>query len=66
MVICLNTLENQNTKIKIMGDSIKKWEEIRETKKIISEGHKTQAYQILVEYPEEAILEAARILLSGK
>lgn len=49
-----------------MGDSIKKWEEMRETKKIISEGHKTQAYQILVEYPEEAILEAARILLSGK
>ena len=33
---------------------------------IVSEGHKTQAYNILVEYPEEAILEAARILKSGK
>lgn len=29
---------------------------------IVSEGHKKQAYNILVEYPEEAIIEAARIL----
>lgn len=29
---------------------------------IVSEGHKKQAYQILIDYPEEAILEAARIL----
>lgn len=28
---------------------------------IVSEGTKKQAYQILVEYPKEAILEAARI-----
>lgn len=34
--------------------------------RIVSEGHKKQAYQILVEYPEEAILEAARILKVGK
>ena len=33
---------------------------------IISEGHKKLAYNILVEYPEEAILEAARILKNGK
>ena len=29
---------------------------------IVSEGHLKQAYQILIDYPEEAILEAARIL----
>lgn len=29
---------------------------------IVSEGHKKLAYQILTEYPVEAILEAARIL----
>lgn len=34
--------------------------------KIISEGHKKQAYQILIEHPEEAILEAARIIKSGE
>lgn len=56
-----------------MSDSITKWfeqEEERKSKpyfnkvasKIVSEGHKKQAYQILVEYSEEAILEAARIL----
>lgn len=33
---------------------------------IVSEGHKKQAYQILVQFPEEAILEAARILKVGK
>lgn len=33
---------------------------------IVSEGHKKQAFNILVEYPEQAILEAARILRSGK
>jgi hypothetical protein len=49
-----------------MSDSIKKWHETSEehVNRIISEGHKTQAYQILVEYPKEAILEAARILRS--
>ena len=53
-----------------MSDSIKKWHEMNEetqewhakAKKFISEGHKEQAYRILVEYPEESILEAARIL----
>lgn len=33
---------------------------------IVSEGHKKLAYSILIEYPEESILEAARILNSGK
>ena len=33
---------------------------------IVSEGHKQLAYQILVEYPQEAILEASRILTVGK
>ena len=33
---------------------------------IISEGTKKQAYNILIEYPEDAILEAARILKNGK
>lgn len=33
---------------------------------VVSEGYKKQAYQILVEYPQEAILEAARILKVGK
>jgi hypothetical protein len=32
---------------------------------ILSEGHKKLAYQILIEYPEESILEAARILKVG-
>jgi len=32
----------------------------------ISEGHKKQAYRILLEFPEESIIEAARILKSGK
>lgn len=52
-----------------MSDLIKKWYETNEEplreNKIVSEGHKTQAYQILVEYPKEAILEAARILRSA-
>lgn len=34
--------------------------------KFVSEGHKKQAYRILIEYPEQAILEAARILNSGE
>ena len=34
--------------------------------KLVSEGHKKQAYNILVEYPEEAILEAARIIKVGE
>lgn len=65
-----------------MGDSIKKYYEMVEDgliedgiikpkferlqNRIVSEGHKKQAYQILVEYPEEAILEAARILTNGR
>jgi hypothetical protein len=35
-------------------------------KSIVSEGTKQQAYNILVEYPKEAILEAARILKVGE
>lgn len=34
------------------------------TTPIVSEGYKKQAYQILIDYPEESILEAARILKS--
>lgn len=65
-----------------MSDSIKKYWELVEdgvinpdenttqwhlkSRKVVSEGHKRQAYNILVEYPEEAILEAARILKNGK
>ena len=60
-----------------MSDSITKWYEMQDslgekrpykpyTKRLISEGHKKQAYNILVEYPEEAILEAARILRDGE
>lgn len=41
------------------GSSIYEKEVIRQP--IVSEGHKKLAYQILTEYPEEAILEAARI-----
>ncbi len=41
------------------GTSIYEREVIKEP--IISEGHKKQAYQILIDYPKEAILEAARI-----
>jgi hypothetical protein len=64
-----------------MSDSIKKYWELVEdgvinpdenttqwhlkSRKVVSEGHKRQAYNILVEYPEEAILEAARILKNG-
>jgi len=42
------------------GTSIYEREVIKQP--IISEGHKKQAYQILIDYPEQAILEAARIL----
>ena len=61
-----------------MSDSVKKYYEMLEESgvnkpsfqkintQIVSEGHKKQAYQILVEFPEEAILEAARILKVGK
>lgn len=58
-----------------MSDSVSKWYDMQDelsTKgiarlenKVVSEGHKKQAYNILVEYPEEAILEAARILKNG-
>lgn len=41
------------------GSSIYEKEVIRQP--IVSEGHKKLAYQILTEYPVEAILEAARI-----
>lgn len=46
------------------GSSIYEKETIKEP--IISEGVKKQAYNILIEFPEEAILEAARILRNGK
>mgnify|MGYP001103997979 CR=1 FL=1 len=57
-----------------MSDSVTKWHEMHDetevwhakAKQFISEGHKEQAYRILVEYPEEAILEAARIIKVGK
>ena len=60
-----------------MSDSVSKWHEMQEdkgnirlykpyTNRLISEGHKKQAYNILVEYPTEAILEAARIIESSK
>lgn len=60
-----------------MSDSVSKWYEMNEEReykpyfkrlenRIISEGHKKQAYNILVEYPKEAILEAARILRDGE
>lgn len=64
-----------------MSDSVSKWYDMQEdleqvrvykpyfkklVNRIVSEGHKKQAYNILVEYPEEAILEAARILKSGE
>lgn len=58
-----------------MSDSVKKYFEMVEDglikdetvapkleNYIVSEGDKKQAYNILVEYPEAAILEAARIL----
>lgn len=45
------------------GTSIYEREVIKEP--IVSEGHKKQAYQILIDYPKEAILEAARILKVG-
>jgi len=57
-----------------MSDSVTKWHEMNDdtevwhakAKKFISEGHKEQAYRILVEYPKESILEAARILRDGE
>ena len=62
-----------------MSDTISKyWEMVEDGKidkdfafkkrapRIISEGDLQAAYRILVEFPEEAILEAARILRSGK
>lgn len=33
---------------------------------LVSEGYKKQAYQILIDYQKEAILEAARILKVGE
>jgi len=63
-----------------MSDSVKKYYEMVEdglieekepTKPninnyIVSEGAKQEAYTILVTYREESILEAARILKSGR
>ena len=46
------------------GSSVYERETIKEP--IISEGIKKQAYNILIKYPEEAIIEAARILRNGK
>lgn len=40
-------------------------EVIKVTEPIVSEGHKKQAYQILIDYPKEAIFEAARIAKSS-
>ena len=60
-----------------MSDSVTKYYEMMEEgqdtrpafkenqSKIVSEGAIKQAYQILIDYPEEAILEAARILKVG-
>jgi hypothetical protein len=55
-----------------MSDSVKKWYEMQEeennevervtSSSILSEGMKKEAYSILVNHHEEAILEAARIL----
>ena len=60
-----------------MSDSISKWYETNEdlpkvrlhkpyTNRLISEGHRKEAYGILVEHSSEAILEAARILRDGE
>lgn len=43
-----------------LGGDISKREIIKHPS--VSEGHKKQAHQILIDYPSEAILEAARIL----
>jgi len=43
------------------GGDISEKEVIKVSEPIISEGHKKQAYQILIDYPKQAILEAARI-----
>ena len=56
-----------------MSDTVTKWHEMNDeteiwhakAKHFVSEGHKQQAYRILVEYPKEAILEAARIIENG-
>ena len=60
-----------------MSDSISKWYEMQDnlgegrpykpfTQKFVSEGHKKEAYNILVNYSTEAILEAARIVKDGE
>ena len=61
--------ESKNTNQKVMSDSIKKWHEMVldgtanvESRKDI----KSLAYQILIEFPEEAIETAYRILQSEK
>ena len=48
----------------ILDQETERWH--LKSRKVVSEGHKRQAYNILIEYPEEAILEAARILKVGK
>lgn len=48
------------------GTSIYERETIKKPAVLVSEGHKKLAYTILIEYPEQAILEAARILNSGE
>ena len=61
-----------------MSDSVTKYYEMMEEgqdtrptykehrNKIVSEETKKQAFKVLVEYPEEVILEAARILNVAK
>lgn len=47
----------------ILDEKTEQWH--LKSRKVVSEGHKRQAYNILIEYPEEAILEAARIIQVG-
>ena len=45
------------------GTSVQEREVIKQP--VISEGHLKLAYQILIDYPKESILEAARIIRVG-
>jgi len=47
----------------ILDQETERWH--LKSRKVVSEGHKRQAYNILLEYPQEAIFEAARILRVG-
>jgi len=48
-----------------MGGDWTQKEVIQISEPIVSEGYKKQAYEILIDYPKEAILEAARIVKVG-